>query len=238
MSTVHRPTPPPPGHRPEPLTPERVWYASYGSNMDAARLHHYIAGGRPPGSARTYPGCRDHGAPARSVSVELSGVLYFATESSVWTGGRAFYDPDAGGRVWARAHLITTGQFSDIAAQEMYRPPGTDLDLGPVLATGRQRLGPGRYETLVCPGLLAGLPVLTFTAPWHIGDVEPVVPSGAYLRHLASGLLAAGGWDAAAVARYLSRAPGAAGAWTPEGVARLMDPGPDRADPPRGAPER
>ncbi|MFF8959094.1 histone deacetylase [Streptomyces sp. NPDC014894] len=193
--------------------------------MDERRLRYYIAGGTPPGSNRTYPGCRDGSPPERSVAVELPGTLYFATRSPVWTGGRGFYDPDAGGQVLARAHLITARQFSDIAAQEMYRTPGPDLDLGTVLDEGRDVLGPGRYETLVCPGFLDGLPVVTFTAPWRMTDVAWVKPSAVYLRHLASGLLSAGVWDAGDIARYLSGAPGAAGAWTPDETARLMESG-------------
>ncbi|MFI1866893.1 histone deacetylase [Streptomyces jumonjinensis] len=221
MSTVHRLTPVPPG---PPDPPSRVWYASYGSNMDADRLRCYLAGGRPSGSAKTHPGCRNPSDPERSVPIELPGTLYFAGESPLWTGGRAFYDPGAEGRVWARAHLITAGQFSDIAAQEMYRDPGDDLDLRTALARGRDSLGPGRYETVVCPGFLGGLPVLTFTSPGRCTDVAWTRPSAVYLRHLASGLLAAGCWSAPAVARYLSRAPGAAGSWTPEEIAGLMTP--------------
>jgi hypothetical protein len=200
-----------------------VWYAAYGSNMSMGRLRCYLAGGCPPGGARTYPGARDHAMPVRSAAVELPGALYFATRSPVWKGGRAFYDPDAAGTVWGRAHLVTTGQFSDIVAQEMYRPPGNDLDLGPVLADGRARLGPGRYETLVRRGDLDGVPLLTFTAPWRAADVEWTGPSAAYLRMLAAGLLEAGAWDAGEIARYLASRPGAEGRWTAEQVARLLD---------------
>ncbi len=107
--------------RSEGAAPHQVRYASYGSNTHLDRLAFYIAGGRPPGAARTYPGCRDRRAPAASVPVELEGALHFATESPVWAGARAFYDPGASGRVLARAHLVTAEQFSDIAAQEMYR---------------------------------------------------------------------------------------------------------------------
>ncbi|MEO3973925.1 histone deacetylase [Streptomyces sp. CAU 1734] len=225
MNTVHRPVPPPPG---PPYRPDRVWYAAYGSNTDPARLRAYLAGGRPAGAARTHPGCREHTPPERSVPVELPGTLYFATESPVWTGGRAFLDPapapgaHPAGPVWACAHLITARQFSDIAAQEMYRPPGTDLDLTAVLRDGRDTLGPGRYETLVCPGGLDGIPVLTFTAPWRHAGVPVTAPSAAYLRHLAAGLLTARAWDLPAIARYLSRAPGAAGTWTPDRIEQLM----------------
>ncbi|WP_411143257.1 histone deacetylase [Streptomyces sp. x-80] len=203
-------------------SPWRVWYLAYGSNMYLERLACYLAGGRPPGAARGYPGCRDRGLPAVSVPVELPGEVYFATESPVWGGGRAFYDPGAAGRVLARAHLVSAAQFADIAAQEMYREPGADLDLSGVLARGRAVLGTGRYETLVCAGQLDGLPVLTCTAPWGIDEVAWVPPAAAYARFLCLGLLEAGSWDAETVAAYVASRPGAAGHWTAQAVGELV----------------
>ncbi|MFK0046770.1 histone deacetylase [Streptomyces sp. NPDC090741] len=202
--------------------PERVWYASYGSNMHMDRLAAYIAGGRPPGATRTYPGCRDRRAPERSIAVELAGRLYFATESAVWTGGRGFYDPTAPGRMRGRAHLVTVGQISDIAAQEMYGEPGRDLDLTTVLREGRYEVGPGRYETLICPGTIEGIPVVTFTAPWRLQDVDALMPSAAYLRYLAGGLLESGPWEKQDIANYLAACPGAAGSWTARQVLELL----------------
>lgn len=199
-----------------------VWYVSYGSNMRLGRLRYYLAGGRPPGGARRYPGCRNPRGPRRSAPVELSGEMYFALESQVWTGGRAFYDPDAPGTVWARAHLLTASQFSDLLAQEMYREPGGDVDLTEVLGNGRARLGPGRYETLVRAGDLDGHPMLTFTAPWGMADVAWNKPSAPYLRQIASGLLEAGAWSAPRIAAYLAGRPGASGHWTEEEVVALM----------------
>jgi hypothetical protein len=199
-----------------------IWYVSYGSNMRLARLRHYLAGGCPPGGARAYPGCRDPSEPRRSVPVELSGGMYFALESQVWTGGRAFYDPDAPGTTWARAHLLTTGQFSDLFAQEMYRDPGADLDLTEVLRSGRARFGPGRYETLVHAGVLDGCPMLTFTAPWAMADVVWNKPSAPYLLQIAAGLLEAGAWSVPRIAAYLANRPGAAGYWAEEEVAAMM----------------
>ncbi|MFI6686722.1 histone deacetylase [Streptomyces sp. NPDC050485] len=202
---------------------EPIWYASYGSNMRLDRLARYIEGGRPSGAARTYPGCRDRRLPAESVPVELRGALYFATRSPVWGGGRAFYDPLAEGRVLARAHLVSAGQFADIAAQEMYREPGADLDLGEVLSTGRSVLGTGRYETLVRTGRIDGVPVLTLTAPWRMDEVVWTAPSEAYLKNLATGLLDMGTWDGDTVAAYLAACPGAAGRWSERAVARLLE---------------
>ncbi len=129
----------------------RVWYAAYGSNMHLDRLTAYLAGGRPEGGLRSHPGCRDPRPPAHSQPVILPGLLYFATESPAWTGGRAFYDPDVDAQLPACAHLLTLGQFSDIAAQEMYRAPGEDLDLTEVLRRGRARLAPAATRPWCTP---------------------------------------------------------------------------------------
>lgn len=189
-----------------------VWYAAYGSNMHLERLGRYLAG------------CRDGSAPRESRAVELGGVLYFATESAVWGGGRGFHDPDAVGRTLARAHLISDRQFSDIAALEMYREPGTgtELDLAEAVARGRLALGPGRYETVVCAGELDGVPLLTFTAPWAVAAVELRAPSEPYLRHLTAGLRESGAWTDQEIARYLAGSPGAAGTWTEADVLDLL----------------
>lgn len=216
-------------------TEQRLWYAAFGSNMHLARFSCYLAGGRPAGGARTYPGCRDPRPPERSVPVVLPGGLYFALESLVWTGGMAFYDPLVPGETPARAYLVTPSQFADIAAQEMRRMPGADLDLAEALVTGRARIGPGRYETLVHVGSLDRRPVLTFTAPWGRDDVEWAEPAAAYLRHLASGLAEAHGWSAERIAGYLAGRPGAAGRWTARTVAALIDP-PERTGALRSAP--
>ncbi|MCX4968950.1 histone deacetylase [Streptomyces sp. NBC_00654] len=210
---------------PPDRSPERVWYTSYGSNTHLDRLAAYIRGGRASGAARENPGCRNPAMPVRSIPVELTGAMYFATRSPVWRGGLAFYDPRAGGRVWARAHLVTADQFSDIAAQEMHREPGADLCLEEVLTHGRAALGEGRYETLVCAGQIDGMPLLTFTAPWRMRDVPWVPPSAAYVRLLALGLRSAGAWDTEEVAAYVAARPGAADTWSYQSIVDLLNEG-------------
>jgi hypothetical protein len=209
--------------------PELVWYVSYGSNMNAGRFGCYLAGGTPVGALRGFPGCRDRTTPIAVRGHALPGGIYFATESLVWGGGRAFYDPTLPGAVSARAYLITASQFADVAAQEMYRAPGADLDLSGVLTTGRDQLGPGRYETLLCTGEFGGHPVLTFTASWSATDIDLAAPSAKYLRMLASGLCDAHGWDIARAAGYLAERPGAAGAWTVKSITAVL--GDLQADP-------
>lgn len=204
-------------------SPDLVWYVSYGSNMHSERLACYIAGGTAPGAARAQPGCRDATPPRASRGTMLPGGVYFATLSPVWNGGRALYDPalPAQGAA-ARAWLVTPGQFADIAAQEMYREPGTDLDLSEVLERGRIEMGPGRYETLIHAGDHEGYPQLTFTASHGAGEVEPLAPSAAYLRMLAGGLRDAHGWPLERVAHYLAGLSGAVGTWTAEEIAAAV----------------
>lgn len=218
---IPRPTPPP---QREFTAPRQVWYAAFGSNMHLSRLDCYLSGGRPPGGRQAQPGCRDPRPPERALPVMLPGELYFAQESSVWTGGMAFYDPDGEGRTAARAWLVTAGQFSDFAAQEMHRQPGpdADLELREVLASGRDQVGQGRYETLVRAGVVDGIPVLTFTAPWRRASVPGNAPAAAYLRHLASGLAESHAWSGRRIAEYLATRPGAAGHWSTEAVAGLL----------------
>lgn len=66
-------------------------------------------------------------------------------------------------------------------------------------------------KTLVCPGPIEGITVVTFTAPWSLRDVEPRMPSAAYLRYLAGGLSESGPWEDRDIADYLSACPGAPG---------------------------
>lgn len=215
--------------------PGLVWYVSYGSNMRADRFACYLAGGTPAGASHCYPGCRDPRPPRAARGCELPGGIYFATQSLVWGGGRAFYDTGLPGVAAARAYLVTESQFADVAAQEMGRQPGVDLALHGVLATGRVQLGSGRYEALLYLGDHDGFPMLTFTAPWTAAEVDHVAPSPAYLRTLAAGLREAHGWDTHRVAGYLTGLPGCAGAWTEAAILALDSvekaaPGPAASD--------
>lgn len=185
---------------------DHVWYVAYGSNLNRSRFDHYLRGGRPAGSSRTYAGCRDSSPPLADVPLTISGSLYFAGKSRVWGGGMAFLDPDAPGSVAARAYLLTVEQFCDVVAQEMRRPTGSSLDLEPVLSQGRHSYGPGRYETVVSVGRSEGHPMLTFTSGHH--PVQPInPPSAVYLDTIAAGIRESHGWDPALIQAYLSAGP-------------------------------
>ncbi|NEA30476.1 histone deacetylase [Streptomyces sp. SID13031] len=203
-----------------------VWYVAYGSNLALNRFRCYLSGGRPPGGMRDYTGCRDPSEPSQVLSVWIPGGLVFSGESKVWTGGSAFYDPDAGTQVAARAYLITVDQFADVVAQEMRRPPGGEFALAVSAVASiveiAQALGPGRYETLIRVALRDGVPMLTMTHG-EASALEPAAPSAAYLGWIGAGLREAHGWDAERIADYLSTAPGVRGVWGREELVAAVE---------------
>ncbi|MFF1819909.1 histone deacetylase [Kribbella sp. NPDC058245] len=203
---------------------EHVWYVAYGSNLALERFNCYLYGGRPTGGARTYPGCRDHTAPARIEGVEIAGGLLFAGASKVWGGGSAFFDPTAPRRVAGRADLLTPDQLGDVAAQEMWREPGGAFsqDLSALLPDVAElhTMGPGRYETVVRLGEYDGLPMFTVTHG-DAAELIPVAPTASYLQWIATGLAEAHGWDAPQIAHYLMGAAGVSEGWTEETLLML-----------------
>jgi hypothetical protein len=198
-----------------------VWYASYGSNLCRERFLCYVRGGRPDGASRDYPGARDDTPPSDDRPLTISGEVFFGAGSVTWGGGTAFYDACSLGRTLARAYRVTSGQFADVAAQEMRREPGEDLDLAPVMANARHEVGPGRYEALHLVGELDGEPVLTFTAP-DPATLPHRPPSPAYLSMLARGLGESHGLTAPEVVAYLSGRPGLGHEWDDERLGRLV----------------
>jgi hypothetical protein len=200
-----------------------LWYASYGSNLSRDRFLCYLQGGRPDGASRDYPGARDRTEPAADAAVVLPGQVYFGWHSPTWGGGIAFYDADSEGQALGRAYLITESQFADVAAQEMHRAPGEDLDLTTVLEERQHTLGPGRYESLHLVGELEGQPMLTFTSP-ETADVEHRPPSEPYLAMVAQGLRETHAHTDDELADYLHQCPGVSLNWSREQVAELVSP--------------
>ncbi len=199
---------------------DHIWYAAYGSNMAADRLRFYLEGGAPPGATLIQPGARDPSPPADVRPVELAGTVYFGWDSPTWGGGIAFYDPAVAGTSRGRAYLLTRSQLSDLAAMEMRRPPGGDLDLTELLAVGTATLGSGRYETLHVVGDLDGDPVVTFTAPERLALHR--APTGPYLTMMGRGLVEGHGFTPEEAAAYLLARPGIGPDWTAAAVAALL----------------
>ena len=205
-----------------------VWYASYGSNLSRDRFLCYLRGGRPEGASRTYPGARDRTEPLDDRPFTMPGQIFFGWDSPTWGGGIAFYHADLEGVALARAYLIRDQQFADVAAQEMHREPGEDLDLEHVLEHSKHVVGPGRYEALHLVGELDGHPVLTFTTPDPL-ELPHRAPSRAYLAMVAAGIVETHGLGEEAVVDYLAGCGGIAPEWTRAAVAEVVAAGHDRA---------
>lgn len=98
---------------------DKVWYACYGSNLNADRFKYYIAGGLCPYNNVEYEGCADKTLWTESKVCCFPGDLYFANASGTWGGkGVAFYDPDGTGTVFMRLYKITWGQLLDVQRRE------------------------------------------------------------------------------------------------------------------------
>jgi hypothetical protein len=202
-------------------TDDPVWYIAYGSNLSAQRFACYISGGRPWGGSRTYLGCRDRTPPRRDVGIRLTGGVIFAGSSRVWGGGMAFYDPSADGEMAARAYLLTFGQLSDVVAQEIWGPIGSNLALAE--ESGRRWPVPSRaYDTLLHVDDRDGAPMFTITCSRKL---EPAPPSASYLRTMLDGLAETFGCTAERRADYLLGAPGVTPTWTASQLVDLCDDG-------------
>lgn len=188
-----------------------VWYASYGSNLNAERFACYIAGGRPSGATRTSKGASDKTPPLDSVALRFSHRLYFSGESRLWGGSPAFIDtkPVDGVVCLVRAYLIGWVQFLDVVAQENGRPSASieidDCDLVPGFSF---QIGSGRYENLLCTERLDDVPVVTFTSPHPMNDAAFGAPSAGYLATMIVGLRQSHDLSDEEMTRYLGSAPG------------------------------
>jgi len=185
-----------------------VWYVAYGSNMSRARLQRYLDRGpdpTPPRADRRFT---------------IGHPLFFAGESQVWGGGRAYVDhavvdPPA---TLARAWLLTRAQWADLHAQESGTDHTPATEPGS-LAVGEVRVvGTGRYDAVIGLGRHEEVPVVTFTGPEPFAPPTCTRPEPAYLRAIATGLAEAHRLEADAAAAYLASRPGMAGHWTVDEV--------------------
>jgi hypothetical protein len=129
----------------------------------------------------------------------------------------AFYHPHADGEIAARAYLLTFGQLSDVVAQEIRRPVGTDISLDGA-ADRRWLMNSRTYETLLRLPDRDGLPMFTITS---LRKTVATTPSASYLHVMLDGLGEAFGWSAHARAQYLLRASGVAPAWNADRLVEL-----------------
>jgi len=175
------------------MTPSTVWYVAFGSNTHADRFAAYLVGGRPPGAARHYAGCRDRNPPAAVSAVTVEHHRYFAGSSTVWGGGIAYLDtrPAPGTRTRCVAYRITLEQLVDVAAQENGGEAG-GLPLPRHLPDPGELavlLGAARsYDSLLGLPPIDAVPAVTITAATRL--TPETRPSRAYLRMITAGITA------------------------------------------------
>ncbi len=183
-----------------------VWYVAYGSNLSRDRLQTYLDRGPDPTPARA------------DRPVTIGHALYFAGESMVWGGGRAYVDHDTHDppATPARAWLLTRAQWDDLHAQESGSDHGAGTDPATLVAGEVRVVGGGRYDTLIGLGRHEDVPVVTFTGPDRFDVGTCTRPDPLYLRTIATGLDEAHGLTVDEAAAYLASRPGMAGHWTTE----------------------
>lgn len=204
--------------------PVKVWYASYGSNLDRGRFLTYIAGGTPEGSGTHHEGARDKTLPEDDIAIRFHGRMHFAASSNRWGGGGvAFMDSDTAGHALGRAYEIGMEQFDDVVAQENGRKPGDlTVPVDEALAAGKSKATIGLYGTLVHIGDYNNAPVFTFTGSFSAQEAlhsqydekssflnSTNVPSDNYLRMVGSGLSETFGMSVDEQADYLRGSLGA-----------------------------
>lgn len=205
------------------ISRQRIWYASYGSNLRLARFMTYVIGGQAEGSDVPHEGCTDKTPPTNSRAIELPQSLYFAGQSWHWQGaGAAFTTLEKGARpTLAKAYSITDAQFADVVAQENGVPLGsqTKIDIDWVRDSVNQDLFPGEfYSTLQYGGELDGDPILSLTGPRRPLNV----PAEGYVKTIGLGLMEAHELSEGQTAVYLANTPGAVGALSVRQVAALL----------------
>jgi hypothetical protein len=200
-----------------------VWYASYGSNINADRFLCYIKGGQPEGSAEVETGCKDSSLPVDESTFIIDHPLYFAKEAGRWESqGVAFIglNKDNENPTYSKKYLITVDQFLDVVKQENN---GVDfeIDLNEVKQRGSKVFHRHSwYGNILYLGEEKGFPIYTFTAPWNINDVEWKKPSHAYLKTIIKGLKR--DYSAEEIYHYFHSKPGIKDRYTDDELARLL----------------
>jgi hypothetical protein len=164
-----------------------VWYVAYGSNLCAARLRCYLAGGSPDGStSRRYPACASGTEVLDTRPVRIPHRLYFARASKNWNGGGvAFLDLERvePAPTYGRAWLITHDQLTHLATEEN-AGLSTEVPLTALSAPPTELRDEGWYRMLLPLGDLDGMPAVSLTGR----PKPPQRPDPAYLATLRAGL--------------------------------------------------
>ncbi|WP_455392727.1 hypothetical protein [[Eubacterium] cellulosolvens] len=172
----------------------RVWYASYGSNLLRRRFMCYIQGGTPEGTKTEFKGCLDSSPPQDMAQIIIPHQLYFAERSSTWqNGGVAFikWCRDVHAGALGRMYLIKPEQFAQVVRQENAHEPDDNtikIDFVTTISTGATQLQARWYSRIMYLGTNQGYPIFTFTATRPDEDIILNPPSVEYLQTIIKGI--------------------------------------------------
>jgi hypothetical protein len=159
------------------MSPQLVWYASYGSNLCLERFLTYIEGGKLDGTDREYTGCTDKTLPRQSRSLTVRHQLFFACRSPLWNGAAMAFvrEAESNCRTFGRMYLITDDHPKCyLNRQDPSRSSPTDTRCS--------------YGMILNLGAEDGHSILTFTAVGPDAEMTARAPSREYLQFIARGI--------------------------------------------------
>lgn len=195
----------------------KVWYASYGSNLRMERFLCYIRGGQPEGNSNVYEGCRDQTLPEKSKGFYIERPLYFAKESKGWNnGGVGFISNsfDDITQTLSRMHLITKEQFIDLVKQETMSGGNIKINFDECKRKGSLIVeDPPWYGRLIYLGEDDNHPIFTFTAKEDLTN-QINRPDESYLKTIIEGIKETFPLNAIGICDYLLPLEGVKGHYT------------------------
>lgn len=205
---------------------DKVWYASYGSNLRMERFLCYIRGGQPQGNSNVYKGCRDKTLPEKSMGFYINSPLYFAKSSSGWNnGGVGFISNrfDKKHQTLSRMHLITREQFIDLVKQETMNDQKLEIDFDKCKKIkSLVVIEPSWYGNLIYLGEQEGNPIFTFTSKDDLTN-QINSPDPTYLKTIIEGIKETFPMDNQDICDYLLPLQGIHGFYTQKEILSLID---------------
>jgi hypothetical protein len=203
---------------------DKVWYASYGSNILEERFLCYIRGGKPKGAKTNYEGCRDKTLPADKEDFYICSELYFAQKSSNWDNSgvafvRTLFEPQIS--TIGRIYLVTKGQLVDIARQETNTKIELTIDFNKAIKGGSCIFKKSSwYGNLLYLGQQNEYPIFTIT---NENDLQPLTkPSKSYIKTISDGIKEAHHFDEKTIFEYLKTKRGITGNYSDKELMEII----------------
>lgn len=193
---------------------DKIWYASYGSNLLEDRFECYIKGGKPIGSNNLYQGCTDKTLPTESEEIYIKSELYFANKSKSWNGSGVGFiktDFDESKTTLGKMYLITKEQFIEVVKQETKNNGDLYIDYEKARKSGSLIFKEKSwYGNLIYLGEQNGNPIFTFTNEKNLTD-KINAPSEEYLSIIINGIKETYNLSDLDIKEYLEKAEGIKG---------------------------